>query len=82
MRTVWAWQVVQGSRNSEWLLIHFPAMREGQVYYLHNGYGETDENMASGKPEKKMLLVSTKQEIRTKTCYLLHCDIELRTNLV
>ena len=53
MRTVWAWQVVQGSRNSEWLLIHFLAMREGQVYYLHSGYGETDENMASGQPKKK-----------------------------
>jgi len=54
MCTVWAWQVVEGSRNSEWLLIHFPVMREGQVYYLHSCYGETDEN------------ISTKQEIRTK----------------
>ena len=26
MRTVW---VVQGSRNGEWLLIHFPARRAG-----------------------------------------------------
>ncbi len=68
MHTVWAWQVVQGSRNSEWLLIHFPAMHQGQVYYLLSCYGETDENHGVGPAKKKMLLVSTKQEIRTKNC--------------
>jgi hypothetical protein len=51
--TVWAWRVVQGSRHSKWLLIHFPAMREGQVYYLDSGYGETDENNGVGPAEKK-----------------------------
>ena len=33
--------------------------------------------MASGQPNKKMLLVLTKQEIRTKNCTLLLYHIEL-----
>ena len=32
---------------------HFPAGTEGQVYYLHSGYGETDENHGAGPTEKK-----------------------------
>ena len=77
MLTVWAWRIVQASRQSEWLLLHFPAMCEGQVYYLHSGYGETTENHGVGPAEKKMLLVSTKQEIRTKNSTLLLYHIEL-----
>ena len=61
MSTVWAWRVLQASRHSEWLLIHFPAMREGQVYYLHSGNGKTDKNHGVG-PAEKMRLVSTKQK--------------------
>ena len=38
--------------------------------------------MASGQPKKKMLLVSTKQEIRKKNCTLLLYHIELWTNLI
>jgi len=32
---------------------HFPAGTEGQVYYLHSGYGETDESHGVGPTEKK-----------------------------
>jgi hypothetical protein len=52
------------------------------VYYVESGYGETDENHGVGPAEKKMLLVSTKQEIRTKNCTLLLYHIELLTNLI
>ena len=46
---------------------HFPAGTEGQVYYLHSGYGETDESHGVGPTEKKKwCLFHAKQEIRTK----------------
>ena len=32
---------------------HFPAGTEGQVYYLHSGYGETAESHGVGPTEKK-----------------------------
>ena len=32
---------------------HFPAGAKGLVYYLHSGYGETDENHGVGPTEKK-----------------------------
>ena len=77
MRTVW---VVQGSRNGEWLLIHFPARRAGVIYTAV--MAKPTRTMASGQPKKKMLLVWTKQEIRTKNCTLLLYHIELLTNLI
>ena len=58
------------------------SLREGQVYSVESCYGETDENHGVGPAEKKMLLVSTKQEIRTKNCTLLLYHIELLTNLI
>jgi len=76
MRTVW---VVQGSRNGEWLLIHFPARRAG-VLCRKRLWRNRREPWR--RPEKKMLLVSTKQEIRTKNCTLLLYHIELLTNLI
>ena len=44
MRTVRAceWSEILVEGNSEWL-----------VYYLHSGYGETDENHGVGPTEKK-----------------------------
>ena len=32
---------------------HFTAGTEGLVYYLHSGYGETDENHGVGPTEEK-----------------------------
>ena len=40
---------------------------EGLVYYLHSGYGETDENHGVGPTgKKKWCWFHAKQEIRTK----------------
>ena len=52
MSTVWnSPQAAEVPRVAE--DAHFPAGTEGQVYYLHSGYGETDENHGVGPTEKK-----------------------------
>ena len=44
-------QAADGPRVAE--DAHFPAGTEGQVYYLHSGQGETDENHGVGPTEQK-----------------------------
>ena len=56
---------------------HFPAGTEGQVYYLHSGYGETDENHGVGPTEKKkMVSVSCKTRNPNEKSLLLRSHIE------
>ncbi len=75
MRTVWAWQVVQGSRNGKWLLIHFPARRAS---VLHSCYGETDENHGVGPAEKKKCCwFQQDKKYAPKNCAMTLCHIEL-----
>ena len=71
MRTVWAWQAVQGSRNGD-------SLHEGQVYNVHSGYGETDKNHGVGPAEKKKCcrFLQNKKYARKNRAMLL-CHIEL-----
>jgi len=55
---------------------HFPAGTEGQVYYLHSGYGETDENHGVGPTEKKMVSVSWKTRNPNEKLLVLRSHIE------
>ena len=55
---------------------HFPAGTEGQVYYLHSGYGETDESHGVGPTEKKMVSVSCKTRNPNEKSLLLRSHIE------
>ena len=55
---------------------HFPAGTEGQVYYLHSGYGETDENHGVGPTEKQMVSVSCKTRNPNEKSLLLRSHIE------
>ncbi len=52
MLTVWAWRVVQASQHSKWLLIYFPAMREGQVTIYTAVMAKPTRNITSGQPKK------------------------------
>ena len=54
---------------------HFPAGTEGQVYYLHSGYGETDENHGVGPTQKKMS-ISCKTRNPNEKSLLLRSHIE------
>ena len=51
--------------NNEWL-----------VYYLHSGYGETDENHGVGPTEKKMGSVSCKTRNPNEKLLVLRSHIE------
>ena len=56
---------------------HFPAGTEGQVYYLHSGYGETDENHGVGPTQKiKMVSVSCKTRNPNEKSLVLRSHIE------
>ena len=59
----WSEILVEG--NSEWL-----------VYYLHSGYGETDENHGVGPTEKKMVSVSWKTRNPNVKLLVLRSHIE------
>ena len=75
MSTVWnSPQAAEVPRVAE--DAHFPAGTEGQVYYLHSGYGETDENHDVGPTEKKMVLVSCKTRNPNEKSLLLRSHIE------